>query len=173
MRDLIENVMDFARGRLGAGLSVSRRPVNTLAAELQHVIDEQKAATPERVIESELRIDGPVFCDSSRIAQLVSNLVANALVHGDAASPVQVRARTGDSNFELWVSNQGKPIPAAWMSRLFQPFARGLVQPGQQGLGLGLYIASQIAQEHDGTLQVWSSSEETRFTFRMPWLRGA
>lgn len=168
MRDLIANVMDFARGRLGGGLSVSRQPTDCLAGDLQHVIDEQQAAAPGRLIESDLRIDRTVSCDAARLAQLVSNLIANALTHGDPVTAVRVVARTEDSHFELWVTNQGKPIPPAWMSRLFHPFARGLAQPGQEGLGLGLYIASQIAREHDGTLEVQSSERETRFTFRMP-----
>ncbi|HEY0569387.1 MAG TPA: ATP-binding protein, partial [Xanthobacteraceae bacterium] len=60
------------------------------------------------------------------------------------------------------------PIPPAAVERLFQPFSRGAVRPNQQGLGLGLYIAAEIARAHDGTLEVASSAEETRFTFRMP-----
>ncbi len=138
MRDLIANVMDFARGRLGGGLSVSRQATDSLDVDLQHVIDEQQAAAPGRLIESDLRIHGAVSCDAARLAQLVSNLIANALTHGDPFTPVRIAARTEDSHFELWVSNQGKPIPPAWMSRLFHPFARGVAQPGQEGLGLGL-----------------------------------
>jgi signal transduction histidine kinase len=75
-----------------------------------------------------------------------------------------VQAHTAGGEFELSVSNQGAPIPAAAMERLFQPFSRA----GQQGLGLGLYIASEIARGHGGTLDVVSGATATRFTFRMP-----
>jgi signal transduction histidine kinase len=168
MRDLIDNIMDFARGRLGGGISVSRNPVTSLGSDLQHVIDEQQTAYPSRRFMSDVRIETPVVCDRPRIAQLAANLIANAVTHGDPTAPVRVTAFTREGYLHLEVSNQGEPIPAAWMDRLFQPFARGSARPGQEGLGLGLYIASQIAREHEGTLEVSSTREETRFTFRMP-----
>ncbi|HLM57572.1 MAG TPA: ATP-binding protein, partial [Pyrinomonadaceae bacterium] len=77
-------------------------------------------------------------------------------------------ARCGDDGFELSVANLGEPIPPATVGRLFQPFSRASEGPGQQGLGLGLYIASEIARAHGGSLDVSSTSEETRFTFRIP-----
>jgi signal transduction histidine kinase len=70
--------------------------------------------------------------------------------------------------FELSVANQGTPIPPALAARLFEPFYRPASGSDKQGLGLGLYIASQIAEAHGGTLTVASAAEETRFTFRMP-----
>ena len=73
-----------------------------------------------------------------------------------------------DGLFDLSVANGGKPIPEAAMQRLFQPFYRGEAKGRQQGLGLGLYIASEIARAHGGSLDVVSDMEETRFTFRMP-----
>ena len=107
-------------------------------------------------------------CDSARIAQLFSNLLANALTHGDPAGPVWVFARSGDDGFELSVANLGEPIPPETQASLFKPFSRASARPGQQGLGLGLYIASEIARAHGGSLEVASSEEITRFTFRMP-----
>jgi signal transduction histidine kinase len=168
MRDLIENVMDFARSRLGGGLSVSRVAHAVLEGELHHVIDEFRASSPDRQIQSDISLDRTVFCDGTRVAQLLSNLLANALAHGDPHIPVRVFARTSGGRFELSVSNGGEPIPPSWMNRLFQPFSRASVRPGQEGLGLGLYIASEIAREHEGALEVTSTREETRFTFSMP-----
>jgi signal transduction histidine kinase len=81
---------------------------------------------------------------------------------------VQVLVAADEDTFEMAVANQGEPIPPATVQHLFQPFFRGTTRSGQQGLGLGLYIASEIARAHGGTLTVASSSEETRFTFRMP-----
>ena len=102
-----------------------------------------------------------------RIAQLFSNLLGNAVTHGTAARPIHVRATTRDGEFELTVANSGQPIPPEAMDRLFQPFYRLAEQGSQQGLGLGLYIASEIAHPW-GRIDVTSSPEGTRFTFRMP-----
>jgi len=167
MAELIDNVMDFARGRLGGGISVDRVIDTRLAEALAQVTDELRVAWPDRVIESDITLNYPVACDTARIAQLLSNLVANALTHGDPAYPVRVLARSDDDNFKLSVTNRGEPIPPDTISRLFQPFSRASSQPGQQGLGLGLYIVMEIARAHDGTMEVTSSPEETRFTFRM------
>jgi signal transduction histidine kinase len=172
MAGLIDNVLDFARARLGSGIGVVRAVDPRLEARLEHVVAELRTAWPDRLIESEISLRLPVACDSARIAQLLSNLLANALTHGDKAGPVRVRARSDESGFELSVANRGEPIPPDTVDRLFQPFQRASARPGQQGLGLGLYIASEIARAHDSSLEVTSSSEETRFTFRMPTRAG-
>jgi signal transduction histidine kinase len=166
MSVLIDNVMDLARGRLGGGMTVTRTGA-PLEPALRHVIDELQTAYPHRVIESAFDLSQPVHADRDRVAQLFSNLLANALVHGDENEPVRVRALTTDG-FALSVTNAGPPIPAAARERLFLPFARGDVRPHQQGLGLGLYIASEIAHAHGGTIDVASTAEGTCFTFRMP-----
>ena len=92
-----------------------------------------RTAWPDRVIISELALDRPVACDRGRIAQLFSNLLANALAHGDPAEPVRVRARTDDTAFELSVANAGEPIPPEEFERLFQPFAREAERSGHEG----------------------------------------
>jgi sigma-B regulation protein RsbU (phosphoserine phosphatase) len=168
MSGLIDNVLDFARGRLGGGITLSRDANRPLEPVLQQVVDELSAAMPDRVIESDFRIAGPVNCDRSRIGQMVSNLLGNALTHGSPDKPVKVVASTANGMFELWIANAGAPIPGAAMANLFQPFFRGQVRASLRGLGLGLYIASEIAKAHEGTLTVTSTAEETRFTFLMP-----
>jgi signal transduction histidine kinase len=168
MTGLIENVLDFARARLGGGLALNRVADARLAAKLEQVVAEARAVWPEREVSSEIDLGGPVNCDGPRIAQMFSNLLANALTHGDPAGPVRVRARSGGGGFELSVSNRGEPIPPETLKRLFRPYTRASDRPGLHGLGLGLYIASQIARAHEGKLEVDSSPEETRFTFRMP-----
>ena len=119
-----------------------------------------------------IKVEHPVRGDTQRLTQVFSNLLGNSVTHGTAATPVRVRATTTDGAFELSVANSGEPIPADAMERLFQPFhrrsAQGTHQDTHQGLGLGLYIASEIARAHDGTIDVTSSPVETRFTFRMP-----
>ena len=168
MSGLIDNVLDFARGRLGGGITLSRDANRPLEPVLQQVVDELRTTMPDRVIESDFRIEAPVNCDRSRIGQMVSNLLGNALTHGSADTPVKVGASTENGMFELWVANAGEPIPDAAMAHLFLPFFRGQVRASLQGLGLGLHIASEIARAHDGTLTATSTAEETRFTFRMP-----
>jgi sigma-B regulation protein RsbU (phosphoserine phosphatase) len=170
MAGLIDNVLDLARGRLGGGIGLERDAGKPLEPVLMGVVDELRLASPGRVIEAAFKIDRPVNCDRSRIGQLVSNLVGNALTHGASNRPVVVHGETRDEFFELWVANAGHPIPEAAMDKLFEPFFRGKSHASRQGLGLGLYIASQIAKAHGGELTVSSTAEETRFTFTMPLL---
>lgn len=81
---------------------------------------------------------------------------------------IVVHAETRDGSFELWVANAGQPIPPSSIEKLFEPFFRGKARASRQGLGLGLYIASQIARAHGGILTVALGLAETRFTFSMP-----
>ena len=168
MSDLIDNILDFARGRLGGGIKLSRDTNRPLEPVLEQVVDELRTALPGRVIETNISITEPVNCDRTRIGQLVSNLIGNALTHGAPDKPVRVGARTAGGIFELWVANEGDPIPEPAMEKLFEPFFRGDVRDSRQGLGLGLHIASQIAQAHGGRIAVTSTPEETRFVFTMP-----
>lgn len=167
MANLIDNILDFARGRLGGGLPVQRN-ATAIEAVLNQVVGELRSSFPDRTIRTDFAVTEPVDCDSGRIAQLASNLLGNALTHGAADRPIEMQAATHDGQFELSVANAGEPIPAASLQQIFQPFSRGTVQPPTQGLGLGLYIASEIARAHGGTLTATSSAEQTRFTFRMP-----
>jgi signal transduction histidine kinase len=169
MAGLVENILDFARGRLGEGLKLNLTDDEGLQTTLEQVIEEVRLAWPGREVRSEFSLSRPVRCDGARVAQMFSNLLANALTHGDPEGPVWVSARCDDRRgFELSVANLGEPIPPDIAQSLFQPFTRANVQPGREGLGLGLYIASEIAHAHGGTLEVESSKDETRFTFRMP-----
>jgi sigma-B regulation protein RsbU (phosphoserine phosphatase) len=166
MASLIDNVLDFARGRLGGGITLmlSSQP---LEPTLQQVVDELQSTHPESIIKVEFELTRPVHADPIRIGQLFSNLLGNALMYGAAGAPVIVTAKTQDL-FELSVCNVGDPISPATMERLFYPFARGEVRPSKQGLGLGLYIASEIAKAHGGTMDVTSTPDLTCFTLRMP-----
>lgn len=168
MSDLIEDVLDFARDRLGGGFKLERQVSGDLKQTLDDVIAELRTARPDREIVSDLHFVGDVDCDNARIAQMLSNLVGNALTHGGDEKPVMVAARKTPTFFELTVSNSGAMIPPEVTRELFKPFVRASAKPNQQGLGLGLYICSEIAKAHGGTLDVSSTPELTRFTFRMP-----
>ena len=166
MSGLIDNVLDFARGRLGGGLTVEKTDAVPLRPMLEQVIEEMRVAEPDRVIEADL-CNAIVRCDPGRIGQLLSNLIGNAMTHGAAGSPIRVTSEVSKGIFELSVANSGTPIPPGVAEHLFKPFVRASAKPAQQGLGLGLYIASEIARAHHGTLSVASSEDETRFTLLM------
>ena len=134
MASLIDNVLDFARGRLGGGITLTLS-AQSLEPALQQVVDELQSTHPETIIKTNFALTKPVTADPVRIGQLFSNLLGNALTYGAEGEPVTVIAKT-EEQFELAVCNAGNPIPAAAMERLFSPFSRGEVRPSQQGLGL-------------------------------------
>jgi signal transduction histidine kinase len=166
MSGLIDDVLDFARGRLGGGLVLDRVAAIALRPALEQVIAECTSAWPHRQVRTDFSALGPVTCDPDRIGQLLSNLLGNALTHGRPDGLVRVTGRSDKAGFELSVANDGGPIPEEIRDNLFKPFARRGER--RQGLGLGLYIASEIARAHGGALGVESGPGETRFTFRMP-----
>lgn len=166
MNELIGHVMDFARTRLGDGIVLSPREVE-LEPVLQHVVEELKFLFPDRQISTAFSLPEPVYCDPDRIAQLVSNLLANAFTHGNPNSPVFISAGSHSNTTQISVVNDGEPIPESLQKILFTPFKRESNRPSKNGLGLGLYIADQIALAHGGTLNFTSDEVETRFTFTM------
>lgn len=168
MAKMIDGVMDFARGRLGGGLALGDKVPTDLEPVLRQVVAEIALDHPDRTIEPTFELKAPVTCDPARIAQMFSNLLGNAVAHGDPGQPVRAHGATYASSFELYVTNAGEPIADEVREHLFQPFYRGSVRPSKQGLGLGLYIASEIAKAHGGSLDVASTEKETRFTFVMP-----
>ncbi|MES5100342.1 GAF domain-containing sensor histidine kinase [Agrobacterium sp. BA1120] len=167
MGGLVDNVMDLARARLGGGISLELAE-HDVATTLSHIIDELRVAHPERHIDVDFNIPAPLLIDRLRIAQMFSNLVSNALTHGIENGPVTITGSMNGDHLELCVSNPGTPIPPDTLEKLFQPFRRRDVRPSMQGLGLGLYIASEIAKAHKGTITVHSDDVATRFTFVMP-----
>jgi sigma-B regulation protein RsbU (phosphoserine phosphatase) len=165
---LIDNLLDLARGTLGGGFVLERKTDLSLAPALEQIVAEIRAIAPDHSIASHIVIDHPVSADRGRLAQLASNLLSNAVTHGRPDHPIRFTAETRGDLFILSVANAGEPIPPEAIDQLFQPFFRGEARPSRQGLGLGLYIASEIAKAHGGTLEVQSTDAETRFTFTMP-----
>jgi phosphoserine phosphatase RsbU/P len=164
---LISDLLDFARGRLGGGIPLDRRE-QRIEPMLEQVVAEIRMIAPDRRIESAIDVPLPVDCDGGRLAQLASNLLSNAVTHGGHGSPVQLDARLRDGQLILSIANQGDPIPEEIRERLFQPFFRNERRSSANGLGLGLFIASEIAKAHGGTLDVRSGEGEVIFTFVMP-----
>ncbi|NSY14782.1 sensor histidine kinase [Agrobacterium vitis] len=168
MSGLIDDLLDLARGRLGNGIGLELTKGGRIEPLLARIVNEIQSANPDRTIETEFDIHRTIDVDQARLEQMASNLLGNAITHGAADRPISVSARVTDGNLELTISNGGRPIPEATMKRLFQPFYRGEDNSTKQGLGLGLYIASEIAKAHRGTLDAVSDANKTSFTFRMP-----
>jgi signal transduction histidine kinase len=168
MDELINNILDFARGQLGEGITAALDHHDNLRSDLLHVVSEVQTSHPERTIEVNCSLRTPFACDRRRIAQLLGNLVSNAVTHGAAEAPIRVSLRSDEEAFMLSVANAGTPIEPVQLQHLFQPFTRGTFEQPRQGLGLGLFIAAEIAKAHQGTLRVFSDAIETRFEFRMP-----
>jgi signal transduction histidine kinase len=104
-----------------------------------------------------------------RIQQIASNLLGNALTHGQPDSPIKISARSDENELMLEVWNAGEPIPAESLGKIFEPFWRNSVSRSRNGLGLGLHICSQIVRAHQGRISVSSTREHgTQFTARLP-----
>ncbi|MFJ5257352.1 ATP-binding protein [Pseudomonas sp. NPDC088414] len=165
---LVDDVLDFARGRLGNGIPVAIQPCADLTDAVQQVVTEIRNVHPQRTIHACIGDLQGVACDRGRIAQLLSNLLANAVTHGDPEGDIEVIAQVEHGALMLAVKNQGH-IGEAILPHLFQPYSRPIGSTPQAGLGLGLYIASQIAKSHGGRLHVESTAESgTLFTFSLP-----
>ncbi|MEJ8822045.1 GAF domain-containing sensor histidine kinase [Variovorax humicola] len=168
MARLIDDVLDFARDRMGSGLGVATAEVSDLGALLSDVVSELRLAHPERQIDEHIDIAGTVWCDRGRIQQLLSNLLGNALTHGTRDKPVVVEARLEQGRFHLSVGNGGEIAPAN-LAKIFEPYWRPADSEAKGGLGLGLHICSMIVKAHGGSLEVSSSAETgTKFTARVP-----
>lgn len=169
MSGLIDDVLDLARARLGSGMGLTIREADFLASGLKEVIDEARASNPHLDIRDELSINRVVRCDPPRIQQVLSNLIGNAVTHGGQDDPIVVRAALEDDRLVLSVSNGGEPIPPDDLPKIFQPYWRPANSKPGGGLGLGLYICSEIVAAHGGTLEVTSSAGEgTRFVATLP-----
>jgi sigma-B regulation protein RsbU (phosphoserine phosphatase) len=167
MERLIESVLDFARAKLGQGFVISWRRA-PLEPSLRQIVAETAASSGNRAMEVDFDIPPAVRCDPDRVCQLFSNLLGNAIAHGAPDRPILVEARPRGGVLSISVANAGKPIPSASMEHLFQPFFRASVRRSREGLGLGLFIAHEIAVAHGGKLRAESNENETRFTFDLP-----
>ncbi len=168
MGRMISDLLDFTRGRLGGGIPLSRT-ADDLVRLCREVIDEFSVTHPS----SDLRLEGDGPCegwwDGTRMRQVLSNLISNALRHARAETPVVVRASGRADEVELTVSNQGEPVPAELLPVLFEPFRRGMSRFRPSGsLGLGLYIVRQVVEGHGGRVEVETGSAGTSFIVRVP-----
>jgi signal transduction histidine kinase len=164
---LVDDVVDFTRGRMGGGIALELRREDNLHLAFAQVVEELRGLHPERRIVARLEPIATLLCDRGRMAQMLSNLLNNALVHGDQARPVEVTAGEENGVFELTVTNSGPRIPDEIKRQLFKPFWRGSVKVSREGLGLGLFIVSEIARSHGGSIEVRTSDTSTSFIYRV------
>lgn len=172
MTGMIHDLLDFTRTRLGGGIPVSVGAVD-LDNLCQEVLDEFRAAHADRTILFKSEGEPRGQWDAARLRQVVSNLVANALEHGDEHAPIEVSVRSVGSDVLLTVTNQGPTISPEALPTLFDPFVRAASMPRSNtrpgGMGLGLYIAREIVTAHGGTITVASSEAAgTVFSVRLP-----
>lgn len=173
MERMISDLLDYTRTRLGAGMPVKPTPLD-LTVLSHDLIAEFRAAHPDRNIV--LRTDGDLHgrWDSDRIRQAMSNLMGNAIQHGSADLPVTLSLRGEVANVLIEVHNGGDPIPPGELPRIFDPLIRGSSadqprsnRPGS--IGMGLYIAREVAKSHNGRIDVISTVQNgTSFTIRLP-----
>ena len=174
IRGLIEEVLDFTRAQSDGVMPLQREPGN-LASQLGKIVQETQVRHPTRTVhlESAGNFDGE--WDEGRMGQLLSNLLANALLYGARDSEVSVRMWADAQQVCFSVHNRGEPIPEGERERIFQPLERGMAQhlAGERrqpsGLGLGLYICREIVRSHGGQLTLESTAADgTTFTVSLP-----
>jgi signal transduction histidine kinase len=172
MNQIVTDLLDFTRTRLGDGIPITRAATD-LGAVCTQTAEEVAAFHPANVVQCQTSGELRGQWDGARIGQAVSNLVANAVQHGAHDSPVRVAVRGEAGEVVIAVHNEGPPIPPHDVPGLFNPLKHVHRDPRaarqSQSLGLGLYIAQQIAAAHGGVIAVESSADAgTTFTMRLP-----
>jgi signal transduction histidine kinase len=166
MDGLIQVLLDFARARDATGFPIQPRPCD-LAEIARRVVDELEAGRPERKVSLRVDADARGEWDPDRVAQVLSNLVANALQHG--AEPIEVRLGGDRDDVLAAIHNGGAPIAPAALPTLFDPFRRGGSASAESHLGLGLFISREIVRAHGGAIDVRSTAADgTTFTVQLP-----
>ncbi|GAC1649827.1 MAG: sensor histidine kinase [Gemmatimonadaceae bacterium] len=172
MNQMVGDLLDFTRGRLGSGIPIIPADMD-LAAVVRHAVEEMTLAHPESVLQFTASGDVRGRWDAARINQVVANLIGNAVQHGTPKTLISVTAQGEATAVVLRVHNYGPTIPTEDLHALFSPFKRlrsgETVARDASRLGLGLYIADRIVTAHGGTIDVRSSREAgTLFSIRLP-----
>jgi signal transduction histidine kinase len=174
MEQMVGDLLDFTRSRLGGGIPIVRAPMNVEKA-VHDVVDEVLARNPSRSIQIDARGGESVNWDCSRISQAITNLLSNAVEHSAEGSVVTVKVAGNAEEVTVTVHNEGVPLTADQLDGIFGSM-KGARRDGKEPssgplghLGLGLYIAERIAHAHGGTIRVESSqSGGTSFALSLP-----
>jgi signal transduction histidine kinase len=167
MERMIHELLDFTRARLAGGIPVTPAPM-ALGPVVARVVEEYRLAHPEHPILPTTEGDLTGHWDEARLAQLLDNLLQNALRHSLTDMPIGLSVKGEPAGITLVILNKGPLLPPEEREAIFEPFRRGK-RPAGEGLGLGLYIAKQIAEAHGGRISVESSAERgTSFKVWLP-----
>jgi signal transduction histidine kinase len=169
-RGLQRILQSAERAQHGGGIPIQQQAAN-LHELLRTVVDETQAARPERSIEVVQSGDGAGQWDPDRLAQVISNLLSNALQYSPPGTPVRVENHGEEHAVVLKIHNTGAPIPQDMLPGLFEPLERGsaLAENRERSIGLGLYIVRHLVLAHGGSVDVHSTATEgTTFTVRLP-----
>lgn len=171
MKALLDELVEFNRDTLGVGIRIARTQVD-LAALFADELDELRAAYPQRQLEMEVTGDTRGLWDGHRLQRLLGNLVVNALKYGTQDAPVRVVVAGNESSVHFEVRNSGTAVDQATLEQLFEPLKRGPHRENRYnsdaGLGLGLYVAREIAKAHGGEIKARCENTETVFAVRLP-----
>jgi len=172
MNQMVGALLDFTRSRLGGGIPIDAAPLN-MGKVVHDVVNELKAAHPDRKIEVDARGALKGQWDCARISQVLTNLIGNAIEHGSDRTSVTVAVQGDDKEVSISIHNRGAAIHEDQMDGLFNAMKRHGTTAKSDGpsanLGLGLYIADQIVRAHKGRISVESSEEAgTTFSVHLP-----
>ena len=168
MSRMIDDMLDLTRARLGGGIPL-RRQETDLSQIVVRVVQEAQVSFPEGHFETHVEGELSGYWDADRLAQVTSNLVGNAIEHGDKKDPIEVTLNgTRSERVTLTVTNSGV-VPPEILPHLFDPFRGGQRQLGRSdGLGLGLYIVQQIVLAHRGRVDVKTDERRNTFLVEVP-----
>lgn len=172
MSQMVDDLLDFTRSRLGNGIPVERKPAD-LGNVARDAVGELTTAHPGREFLLDVAGDVTGSCDAARISQVLVNLLSNAVQYGAAKAPVRISVIGEGDAVVLRVQNGGSIIPAHKMPGLFSPFKRLRIPESAEkdlhNLGLGLYVAERVVTAHGGTISVTSTpADGTSFQVSLP-----
>ena len=174
MNRLITDLLEYTRTRLGAGIPIDRTACD-LGPVCEASLEDTRAGNPEQQFVQRMSGDLNLQADAARLQQALSNLLSNAVQHGNRQSPVSLTADGEVDAIVLKVCNAGDPVPADALQAIFEPLVQApnasseAHERSKTSLGLGLFIVREIVLAHDGTISVESSTAAgTVFTIRLP-----
>lgn len=173
MNSMVADLLGFTRTQLGSGMPIVPALVDVKTV-CESALEDAKAAHPQSRFEFQATGDTTGSFDGVRLHQLFANLLFNAAQYGDLDMPVVLGIHGDAHGILVRVTNQGQPIPAASLGAIFKPLVQLPEEGGQDerprtSLGLGLFVAREIAEAHGGTIAVQSDlASGTVFTVRIP-----
>jgi len=174
MKTLLDDLVDFNRVKLGVGIQIAPSDVD-LASLVGDQLQQLRAANPGCQLELTAAGDTRGFFDGPRVQRLLDNLVVNAIKYGAGDAPIRVSINSSGTDVRLEVTNSGPAIEPSVLDRIFDPLERGPAHQSKSStdgsLGLGLYIAREIAKAQGGEIEARSDATETVCAVRIPRAR--